>query len=74
MSMERFYVIHLETGDLTDILLCDQTYAVAEMVGMMQAAGFGEVAVYPKWGELAIYDAEEWVVYVGTRTITDKRG
>jgi len=66
-SIERFLILHLETGVLDEIVLCDQTYAVGEMVGMMRAAGFGEVTTYPDWAGLPLYDAAEWVVYVGER-------
>lgn len=64
LSLERFLILHLETGQLDEIQLCDQTYAVPEMVGMMQEAGFSGVDVYPAWDGLPLYDAEEWVVYV----------
>lgn len=67
MSSERFYVIHLETGKLIDILLCDQTYAIETMTAMMQTAGFAQVAVYPRWGGVPIYDADEWVVYLAEK-------
>lgn len=67
MSAERFYVIHLETGKLTDILLCDQTYAIETMTAMMQTAGFAQVDVYPRWGGVPIYDADEWVVYLAKK-------
>ncbi|MEM7126336.1 MAG: class I SAM-dependent methyltransferase [Chloroflexota bacterium] len=67
LSMERFYVLHLETGDFTDILLCDQTYAADEMCAMMQDASFSHVSVYPDWDNLQLYDANEWIVYLATR-------
>lgn len=67
MSLERFYVIHLESGALTEVLLCDQTYAVAEMRAMLTGAGFRAVEVYPAWDGLPLYDAGEWVVYVAER-------
>lgn len=64
MSMERFYTIHLETGEMTEISLCDQTYAVETMTRMLKEAGFQSVEVYPAWDGLPLYDAPEWVVYV----------
>ena len=66
-SIERFLILHLGTGALDEVILCDQTYAVAEMVAMMRDAGFGDVAVYPDWAGLPLYDAGEWVVYVAER-------
>lgn len=67
MSSERFYVIHLETGKLTDILLCDQTYAIETLTGMMKTTGFAQVDVYPRWGGVPIYDADEWIVYLAEK-------
>jgi len=67
MSSERFYVIHLETGKLTDILLCDQTYAIETLTAMMKTAGFAQVDVYPRWGGVPIYDADEWIVYLAEK-------
>lgn len=67
MSVERFYIIDLETAVCQEIHLCDQTYAVDEMVRMLQEAGFAQVAVYPGWDDLPLYDAAEWIVYVATR-------
>ncbi len=67
MSLEHFYVIHLETGQLTEISLSDQTYAVETMTGMMSQAGFRSVEVYQAWDHLPLYDADEWLVYVAQR-------
>jgi SAM-dependent methyltransferase len=65
-SVERFTTLDLATGALDEIVLCDQSYEVAEMTALLRAAGFGEVAVYPGWDGLALYDAGEWIVYVAT--------
>jgi cyclopropane fatty-acyl-phospholipid synthase-like methyltransferase len=67
ISVERFHILHLETGQMDEIHLCDQTYAVDEMTAMMQTAGFASVDVYPAWDGLALYDAAEWVVYVAQK-------
>ncbi|MCA9960522.1 MAG: hypothetical protein KC443_15885, partial [Anaerolineales bacterium] len=67
LVLERFHILHLETGQLDEIQLCDQSYAVAEMEEMMLEAGFTAVSVYPAWDNLALYDLNEWVVYVATR-------
>ncbi len=67
ISIERFHIVHLETGELTEILLCDQTYAVETMTEMLKQAGFQSVEVYPAWDGLPLYDAEEWVVYVAQK-------
>jgi SAM-dependent methyltransferase len=66
-SVERYQIIHLETGELTEVLMYDQTYAIETMVGMMQQAGFDTVDPYPGWGDLPLYDAEEWVAYIATK-------
>lgn len=67
LSLERFQTIDLQTGELVEIQLCDQTYAVAEMVQMMQQAGFKAVAMYEAWDGLPLYDAGEWIVYLAQR-------
>ncbi len=66
-SVERFYIVHLETGKLTEIALSDQTYSIKTMTHMMQEAGFRSVKVYLAWDHLPLYDADEWVVYVAER-------
>jgi SAM-dependent methyltransferase len=67
LSIERYHILHLETGEMDEIELCDQTYGVAEMTQMLQTAGFGRVDVYPAWDGLPLYDAAEWQVYVAER-------
>ena len=47
--------------------LSDQAYSVAQMTDMLRAAGFSQVQVLPAWDGLAMKDAQEWVVYVGTK-------
>ncbi len=64
LSLERYLILHLETGALTEVQLCDQTYSVETMSGMMDAAGFGRVEVYSAWDGLPLYDANEWVVFI----------
>ena len=65
-SVERYYVIHLETGELTHVELCDQSYRPEEMVAMMRQVGFTAVAIHPAWDTLPLYDADEWIVYLAS--------
>jgi SAM-dependent methyltransferase len=67
ISIERFQIIHLETGELTEVHLCDQAYTVETMVAMMKATGFEAVDVYLDWDGLPLYDAPEWIVYIARR-------
>ncbi|MEM7028684.1 MAG: methyltransferase domain-containing protein [Chloroflexota bacterium] len=67
LSLERFLTLDLQTGDLAEITLCDQTYAIDEMVDLLKETGFSFVDVYPNWDNLALYDADEWIVYVASR-------
>jgi SAM-dependent methyltransferase len=67
MSLERFYTIHLASGAMDEVLLCDQTYAVAAMTAMLHAAGFALVQVYPAWDGLPLNAAAEWNVYVAQK-------
>jgi SAM-dependent methyltransferase len=66
ISVERFYVLHLENGRFDEIHLCDQTYSVEAVVGMMGRAGLTAVA-HPAWAGLPLYDANEWIVYVAKK-------
>ena len=61
------YIIYLETASAAEINLCDQTYAVSEMIDMLQEAGFGTVDVYQCWDDLPLYDADEWIVYIAQK-------
>lgn len=69
LSYERFHILHLETGQYTEVHLCDQTYAIATMQAMMNEAGFARVDVYPRWDGLPLYDNDEWVVYVAHKSL-----
>ena len=67
LSLERYQIVCLETGELTEIQLCDQTYSTESMSRMMKDAGFSQVGTYPDWDGLPLYDASEWVVYCARR-------
>jgi ubiquinone/menaquinone biosynthesis C-methylase UbiE len=67
MSVERFYIVHLESGELTEITLSDQTYSVEMMSHMIRQAGFSSVDVYEAWDHQPLYDADEWIVYVARK-------
>ena len=64
-SIDRFYVIELQSGELQEIGLSDNGYEAEEMVALLQASGFEQARAYPAWDGLEIYDAQEWVVYIG---------
>lgn len=66
-SVERYTILHLETGAMDEIVLCDQAYEVEEMTAMMRAAGFSTVTGYPAWDGRPLYDAGEWVVYAAEK-------
>ncbi len=67
VSVERYHIVHLETGQLTQMQMTDQTYATETIIGMLKQAGFSAVTVYPAWGGLPLADAEEWVAYVACK-------
>ena len=67
LSLERFYTIHLASGALDEVLLCDQTYTTSEMTALLDAAGFADVQVYPDWDGLPLHAAAEWNVYVAQK-------
>lgn len=67
MSLERFYTVHLESGVMDEVLLCDQTYAVAEMTALLHNTGFAVVQTYPAWDGLPLNAAAEWTVYLAQK-------
>ncbi|HHY55197.1 MAG TPA: class I SAM-dependent methyltransferase [Chloroflexi bacterium] len=67
LSLERFYTLHLESGVMDEVLLCDQTYTIGEMTTMLHDVGFAAVQLYPAWDGLPLYDADEWNVYVAEK-------
>lgn len=66
-SIERYHIVDLETGQLNEYAIYDQTYPAEEMKQMMQQAGFASVEVYTGWDGLDLYDAKEWMVYVASK-------
>jgi len=67
VSIERFHILRLETGQMDEITLCDQAYTTGQMEQMIKKAGFNTVAIYPAWDQLSLYDAEEWIVYLAKK-------
>ncbi|MBK8987723.1 MAG: methyltransferase domain-containing protein [Chloroflexi bacterium] len=67
IALERFQILHLETGALDEVQLCDQAYSPERMMRMMQEAGFTAVTHHPAWANLPLYDAAEWIVYLATK-------
>ena len=67
LSMERYYTVHLESGKLDEVILCDQTYSTERMTKMLHSAGFSTVEVKFNWDNLPLYDAKEWVVYIAEK-------
>lgn len=63
-SVERYHIIYLESGEMAEFSIFDQTYAIDTMIDMMKQAGFKTVDAYQSWDDLPLYDADEWVVYV----------
>jgi SAM-dependent methyltransferase len=67
LSIERFLVLHLATGQLDEVILCDQTYAIPTMTATLQTANFTAIEHYANWAELPLYDASEWIVYIAEK-------
>jgi SAM-dependent methyltransferase len=63
-SIERFYILDLETGKMDAYGLSDQAYTPEQLAEMLSSAGFSRPAIHPAWDGLALKDASEWVVYV----------
>lgn len=63
-SIDRFFIIDLETGHLQTYGLSDNGYPTNEFLDLLRANGFRCAAAFPAWDGLDLYDAEEWVTYV----------
>ncbi len=67
LAVERYHIIHLKTGQMDEVYICNQTYSVPAMTAMLHEAGFAKVELYPAWDGLDLYDAAEWLVYVAEK-------
>jgi SAM-dependent methyltransferase len=66
-SVDRFFVVHLNSGELDEIGLSDNGYETKEMQTMLQDNGFSTATAFPAWDGLDLYDAEEWIAYIAQR-------
>ncbi len=66
-SLERYHILHLETGEIDEILLGDRVYSAETLTTMLHNTGFSTVKTYPSWDGLSLYDANEWIVYIATK-------
>ena len=69
LAYERFHILHLETGQYTEVHLCDQSYSTATLQAMLHQAGFTQVTVHPRWDGLPLYDNDEWIVYIARKAV-----
>jgi SAM-dependent methyltransferase len=65
-SLERYHILHLESGEIDEILLGDRVYSAEMITQMLHIAGFSTVQIYPAWDNLQLDDAGEWIVYIAT--------
>ncbi len=66
-ALERFYTLHLETGKLETVELCDLSYSQDEVAEMLKGVGFTAVSTYPGWPDIPLYDGDEWITYIATK-------
>ncbi|MDX1613800.1 MAG: methyltransferase domain-containing protein [Candidatus Promineifilaceae bacterium] len=67
LAIERFSILHLTSGEMEEIILCDQAYRPAEFQALLNAAGFGPAAVHPGWSGLPLSGGDAWMVYLAQR-------
>ena len=63
-DINRFLEDHFSNVEL-DRIFSPPKPKLESLVEMMEQAGFAKVDVYVGWDELALYDAIEWVVFIG---------
>lgn len=68
ISAERYQIIHLETGQLDEIILCDQVYQPDRMTEMLEQAGFENIRIHLAWDNIGLYDQDEWIVYLADKS------
>lgn len=66
-SVERYQIVHLDSGHIDEIQLADCVYQPAELTEMLMQAGFRHVDVIEAWDGLALADSAEWLVYLCQR-------
>ncbi len=66
-SIDRFWIIHLPSGELEEIGLSDNAYETDELLALLRESGFSQATAYPAWEGLELYDAAEWVAAVAQR-------
>ncbi len=66
-SVERFFILNLETGEMHRYGLVDHGYPTASFLDLCQGAGFARTDPHPAWDSLGLYDSSEWMVYVCER-------
>lgn len=67
IASERFFVLHLESGRLDQVLLCDQAYEPPVLTELLRQADFSAVDAYPGWDSVPLYDAHEWIAYIAEK-------
>ena len=65
--IDRFFVVHLHSGEMEEIGLSDNGYETDEMLDLLRAGGFERAWAFPAWDGLDLYDAAEWIAYVAQR-------
>ena len=63
-TVQRHHILHLDSGALDVVSVCDQVYTRDEMTAMLTDAGFSEIEAFPAWDGLDLPDAEDWLVYI----------
>lgn len=66
-SIDRFWVLDLQSGALQEIGLSDNGYEADELLALLRESGFSQAMAYPAWDGLDLYDAAEWVATVAQR-------
>lgn len=62
-SVERYSILHLETGRMDSYQLCDQSYDSESLGRLLDACGLKLESAEPRWAGVELYDADEWIVY-----------
>lgn len=60
--VDRYHVLHADSGALDVVTVSDQVYGSAAIQDLLVRAGFSDVEVIPAWDGLGLPDASRWLV------------
>lgn len=64
-TVQRHYVLDVETGELSVYGVTERAFEQAELAGVLSDAGFPIVELHPGWDGLAFEESPNWLLAIG---------